>query len=129
MIGQHVLVAGNNLDLTSAGGIGGFELQGAAEKVKVTIKDGNGLLMKTLDLGAAPAGTTSFYWDGKTESGEAAVSGKYSFAVEAVKGNDAVGNSALQVGTVNAVTRQGSGFNLDLGSLGDFSFDDVKQIL
>jgi flagellar basal-body rod modification protein FlgD len=129
MIGQHVLVAGDKLELTSAGGIAGFELQGAAESVKVTIKDGNGLLMKTLELGAATAGPSSFYWDGKTESGEAAVSGNYSFAIEAVKGNDSVGNSALQVGTVNAVTRQGSGFKLDLGSLGDFSFDDVKQIL
>jgi flagellar basal-body rod modification protein FlgD len=129
MIGKNVLVDGNSMELTAAGSIGGFELQAAAEKVKVTVKDVNGLVMNTLDLGAATAGPSTFYWDGKTESGEAAVAGQYSFTVEAVKGNDPVGSSALQVGIVNAVTRQGSGFKLDLGLLGDYSFDDVKQIL
>ena len=129
MIGKHVLVNGSQMELTSSGALAGFDLAGAAEKVKVTIKDGNGLIMKTLDLEASAAGPSSFFWDGKTESGEPAVAGRYSFSLEASKGIDSVGSTALQIGTVNAVTRSAAGFKLDLGNLGDFSFDDVKQIL
>ena len=129
MIGKHVLVEGKSLDLTSAGGVAGYELAAPAEKLKITIKDGNGLVMRTLELADLEAGTGNFFWDGKTDAGVAAVAGKYSFDVEATEGKDAVGSKALAVGTVNAVTRSNSGYELDLGDLGGFRFTDVRQII
>lgn len=129
MIGKNVLIGGKNMQLTERGGIAGMNLLDHAEKVSVTIKDGNGLVMRTLDLGAADPGISSFFWDGKTDAGEVAVPGKYSFSIDAQKGNDPVGSESLEAGTVVAVTRNTNGFMLDLGSLGDFSFEDIKQIL
>jgi flagellar basal-body rod modification protein FlgD len=129
MIGKHVLVEGNSLDLTSAGGVAGYELAAPADKLKVTIKDGNGLIMRTLEMSDAEAGTGNFFWDGKTDAGVAAVAGKYSFEVEATQGEDTVGSLALTVGTVNAVTRSNTGYELDLGELGGFQFADVRQII
>lgn len=129
MIGKHVLVEGNSLDLTSAGGVAGYELTAAADKLKVTIKDGNGLVMRTLEISDAEAGTGNFFWDGKTDAGVAAVAGKYSFEVEATQGEDTVGSLPLTIGTVNAVTRSNKGYELDLGELGGFRFADVRQII
>lgn len=129
MIGKHVLVEGNSLDLTSAGGFAGYELTGAADQLKVTIKDGNGLVMRTLEINDAEAGTGNFFWDGKTDAGVAAVAGKYSFEVEATQGEDTVGSLPLTIGTVNAVTRSNTGYELDLGELGGFQFVDVRQII
>ena len=129
MIGKHVLVKGNALDLTSAGGVAGYELAAAADKLKVTIKDANGLVMRTMEMNDVDAGTGNFFWDGKTDAGEAAVAGKYSFEVEATAGEKSVGSTALTVGTVNAVTRNSKGFELDLGDLGGFQFADVRQII
>jgi flagellar basal-body rod modification protein FlgD len=129
MIGKHVLVEGNSLDLTSAGGVAGYELSGAADQLKVTIKDGNGLVMRTLEMNDAEAGTGNFFWDGKTDAGVEAVAGKYSFTVEATQGEDTVGSLPLTVGTVNAVTRSNTGYELDLGELGGFRFADVRQII
>lgn len=129
MIGKHVLVPGSDLQLTTAGGIGGYELKAPADQVQVTIKDSNGLVMRTLQLGEADAGTGNFFWDGKTDGGVAAVPGNYSYLIEATRGKDSVGSSPLTVGTVNAVTRSSNGFELDLGELGDYQFDEIKQIL
>lgn len=129
MIGKHVLVGGSDLQLTNAGGVAGYDLAGAADQVKATISDGNGLVMRTLLLGAAEAGTGNFFWDGKTDAGEAAVNGKYSFQIEATRGTDPVGSTALTIGTVSAVTRNNNSFELDLGELGGYRFEDIKQIL
>jgi flagellar basal-body rod modification protein FlgD len=129
MIGKNVLVEGKTLDLTSAGGIAGFDLAGAADKLKITIKDGNGLVMRQLELNDVEAGTGNFFWDGKTDGGVAAVSGKYSFELEATQGEKSVGSTALAVGTVDAITRNTKGFDLDLGDLGSFSFAAIRKII
>ena len=129
MIGKHVLVAGKDLQLTNAGGIAGYNLTTPADEVKVTIKDANGLVMRTLSLGQAEAGTGNFFWDGRTDAGETAVNGNYRFELEATRAGNVVAGETLTVGTVNAVTRTSNGFELDLGELGGFKFDDIKQIL
>jgi flagellar hook assembly protein FlgD len=45
--------------------------------VVVTVKDPNGLAMRTLSLGNLDAGTHNFAWDGKTDAGVQAVNGNY----------------------------------------------------
>ena len=129
MIGKHVLVEGKTLALTSVGAMAGYELTGPADTLKVTIKDGNGLVMRTLELSDLEAGTGNFFWDGNTDAGVPAVAGKYSFEIEATRGKDTVGSEALAVGMVNAVTRSTNGYELDLGELGGFRFNDVRQII
>jgi len=43
----------------------------------VTIKDNNGAVVQTLDLGTNPAGVYQFTWDGSTQTGASAKSGVY----------------------------------------------------
>lgn len=129
MVGKNVLVAGNNMLLAEGKAFGAVELVDRADNVRVTIKDANGLVMRSIDLGEHAAGSAVFVWDGTTDAGKTAVEGRYSFTVEAVSGEKGVGSQALQLGTVSAVIRSRNGFSLDLGALGETSFDDVKRIL
>ena len=134
LVGHGVMVPGSGLALQSnstgaLGALGGFDLSGAADGVTVTVKDSNGLLVRTLNLGAMPAGTSSFQWDGNTNSGAPAVAGSYSFTVAATQGQNAVTANALQAGMVTSVMNSSSGVSLTVAGLGTFNMSEVKEIL
>ncbi len=64
-----------------------FSLEGPAE-VTVTIYDLNGTVVRTMGLGALPAGTyggreSAVHWDGRNARGEAVASGTYVYEVRA----------------------------------------------
>jgi len=129
LIGNTVLVPGSSLTLSEGEAYGGVNLASAADQVTVSILDSTGKVIQTQTLGANEAGNVLFSWDGSTSSGTAATDGSYSFKVTATKGTASVTADALQLGTVSALTRTASGnFQLDLGSLGKFDFDDVQQV-
>lgn len=129
MIGKNVMVAGKNLPLSSGQAIGGVQLESKADKVSLTIKDSTGKVVQTTELGEQPAGNSFFAWDGKDAEGNTLADGAYTFAVEASYAGKTVTATAMQVGTVSAVVRSGTGFMLDLGEMGEFAFSDVQQIL
>ena len=129
LVNRGVLVPGTAMSLGEQGGIGGLELANPADEVTVIIKDSNGLVMRTLNLGALESGVHPFVWDGKTDSGEAAALGNYSYGISAKRGTETTSSTALAYGLVQAVTRNGSSLSLDVGTLGAFTMTDVKQIL
>lgn len=129
LVSRGVLVPGNSMALQQEGGIGGIELTSAADEVVVTIKDANGLVMRSVNLGAQKAGILPFTWDGKTDSGAQAVPGAYSISVSAKRGADKVTANALSFGMVQSVTRGSAGLSLDVGTLGAYTMADVKKIL
>ena len=129
MIGKNVLVPGSNISLSSSQAVGGFELQGDADAVKVTIKDANGLVVNTVNMGAAKAGSHLYAWDGKTDSGATAADGTYTVTVEATQGSSKVVSTALQVGMVSAVVPGTNGFQIDAGTGALINYTDVRQIL
>ena len=129
MIGKAVLIAGNDMALGASGALGGFKLESAAEKVTVTIKDANGKVVQTQELGAMPAGINNFVWDGKNASGEALPTGQYTFTVSASKGTSSISSTALQAGTVSAVTMATDGVKLQLSNNKSVSYSDIVQIL
>lgn len=128
LVGHQVMVAGSSLKLTDSGAAGGVELASPADKVVVTIKDANGLAVKTLELGDLDAGTHNFVWDGKTDSGAQAVNGAYSMSAVAKRGTEKVDVSPLELAGVVSVNRNSQGMTLDLGHLGLAKMSDVKQI-
>jgi len=129
MVGHGVLVAGQGMKTLEGKGIAGVDLVEAADRVTALIKDANGLVMRTLDLGARTAGIHAFQWDGKTDAGAIAVDGAYTVELSAVRGDAKVDATALQLGVVNGVVRSGSDVTLDLGALGRVKLADVKQII
>jgi flagellar basal-body rod modification protein FlgD len=129
LVGKNVMVAGGQLVLASGKAYGGVSLSSAADNVTVSVLDSAGKVVQTESLGAKAAGNFGFAWDGKTASGETAKDGTYSFKVTATQGGKSVTATALQLGTVCAVTRTSSGFKLDLGALGVFDFSAIQEIL
>lgn len=129
LIGKTVMVPGSHLTLSNGEAYGGVNLSSAADQVTVSILDSTGKVVQTQTLGANEAGNVLFSWDGSTTAGTTAADGAYTFKVTATKGSSSVTVTAMQLGTVSALTRNASGsFQLDLGSLGKFDFGDVQQV-
>lgn len=129
LVGRSVLVPGAALTLNQGVGLAGVELSGPADNVTATIKDANGLVVRTLNLGGLAAGVHGFAWDGKTDNGSQAVDGAYTISLAAKQGQNNVTAGALAIGTVSSIARNGQGISLNVGGLGTFGMSDVKEIL
>lgn len=128
MIGHSVLVPGNTMTLKDGTAIAGLDLQGNADKVEVTIKNKDGVVVQTVDLGNQKAGSLPFAWDGKDNGGNAAPDGDYTFEVKATIGTDKVTVDKLALGQVTSVTLGTTGVSLDVAGLGSVDAAKVKQI-
>ncbi len=129
LVGRGVLVQGDRLELTQAGGVGGVELDGSAEAVTVRITDANGQAVRTMTLGSLEAGSHNFVWDGTTDDGQMAAPGPYRITVEAKNGSETVQARTLQLAQVTAVVRGNHSADLQLGELGIFRLEDIRQVL
>lgn len=129
MLGHQVLVAGSGLALAAGGqAIGGMELPQAVDTATLTIRDVNGLTVRTVELGELPAGLQDFVWDGKNNAGEAAAAGQYSFSISAEQGGKEVKATTLELAQVTGILREKAGVKLELGQLGNFALADIRQI-
>ena len=129
LVGRGVLVEGKHLALTEAGAIGGFELDGAADKVVLSIKDAAGLEVKQIQIDDLEAGSQNFVWDGTANDGTRAADGVYTLALSATLEGEKVTGRTLEFGAVSSVIRGPKGTDFQVGSLGVFKYDDIKQIL
>jgi flagellar basal-body rod modification protein FlgD len=129
LLGRGVLVEGSRLALTEAGAVGGFELDTPADSVTLSVRDSSGLVVKQMVFNDLDAGSHNFVWDGTAEDGSRAADGIYSLSLSARLGDEAVGGRTLQFGPVTSIVRGASGTDLQVGDLGVFKVDDVKQIL
>jgi flagellar basal-body rod modification protein FlgD len=84
LIGKTVSADAHNLNLSSGKNpTGNYQVQGAANSVKVQISDSAGKLIRTVTGGAQSPGPRSFLWDGKDDVGMRVPDGTYTFAVTA----------------------------------------------
>ena len=129
LVGHGVLVPGEGLQLADGIAFGGFELASGADAVSVEVRDANGLLLRTLDLGAQDAGVHGFAWDGLTAAGASAAAGKYTFKVNAIQDSEAVTTTALGYGTVDGLVREAGSYLVSIGALGKFSTSDIRMVM
>lgn len=129
LIGRGVLVEGKGMQLTEAGAVGGFELEGPADKVTLSIKDAAGIEVATVELTEVEAGSHNYLWDGTAKDGTRAADGLYTVSVSAVQGEASVVSRPLQFAAVTSIIRGASGTDLQVGDLGIFKMSDIKQIL
>ena len=129
LVGRGVLVEGKHLALTEAGAIGGFELDGAADKVVLSIKDAAGLEVKQIQIDDLEAGSQNFVWDGTANDGARAADGVYTLDLSATLDGEKVTGRSLEFGAVTSVIRGPKGTDFQVGTLGVFKYDDIKQIL
>ncbi|MGA7122600.1 MAG: FlgD immunoglobulin-like domain containing protein, partial [Polyangiaceae bacterium] len=104
LIGKTVTVQGNGLQWNGTfAASANVSLGGAAQQVNVSIQDSQGNVVRTMQLGAEPAGTLPITWDGKNNSAQAAPVGSYSMTVTA---SDANGQSVNVSQAVTGVVSQ-----------------------
>lgn len=106
LIGQSVTMSGSALSwngnfATSSS----VTLAGAAQNVTATVSDSSGNVVRTMQLGAEPAGPLSVTWNGSTDSGLAAPAGNYTLNVTASNaGGQSVGVTQSVTGVVSSVS-------------------------
>jgi flagellar basal-body rod modification protein FlgD len=106
LIGKEVTVRGDTIsfDGTDATGFS-VELEQPAAEVTVTIRDAQGNAVKTMEMGAQPAGPLSVAWDGTDDNGDPVAAGQYAVEVSARdEAGDPVPTSQDVTGTVVGVT-------------------------
>ncbi len=124
LVGRDVVVPGNQLDIADGVGQGGFELAGAADKVKVEILSSSGQVLDTLNLDAQGIGMHSFDWPAGTATNDT----KLKFRVTATQGTSNVTATALMRDQVNAVSTSGTSLNLELKNAGTVAYSTVKAL-
>jgi len=130
LIGRTVLVPGKEAAVKD--GVPakfGIDIAGAADAVKVSVKNAAGEVVRTFDLGALPAGVKMVDWDGKSDTGAAVPDGNYSLSVTAKAGKEDVLSLALTYAKVASVAQVYGGASLDLGGGRKAGLDEVRQVL
>jgi flagellar basal-body rod modification protein FlgD len=124
LVGRDVIVAGNLMSIDGDVGQGGFELTSAADRVRIEVLNGAGLVIDTLDLGAQGAGRHSFNWPANGVQDGAGTR----FRVVATSGATALSSSALMRDSVTAVSTNpgGDALTLELAHNGPVAYADIK---
>jgi flagellar basal-body rod modification protein FlgD len=122
LVGREVTVPGDRLSVLEGHGVGGFELNGPADSVRVEVLNGAGHVAGTLDLGALGSGMHSFAWP----AGNVADGDGYRFRVSATSGSASVLGSALMRDRVGSVNSAGGAMNLELLHSGQVPYGTVK---
>jgi flagellar basal-body rod modification protein FlgD len=130
LVGRSVIVASDKAVVDTTKSFNGqVVVPSNITEGKVTIKDKDGNVVKTIDLGAQKAGTADFIWDGKNEKGEAVDPGTYTFSAETKVDGKAKTLATLLPAKVNSVSFQnGSEMMLDLAGIGKVGISKVTTI-
>jgi len=106
----------------------GYELEGAASEVVVTVRDASGRPVSRMNAGSAEGGEYEFVWDGTDDQGVALDPGVYSFDVSAIDSSGAeVEASPFSFSRVTGVEFGPEGPNLMTRS-GKIGTSRVKEI-
>lgn len=129
-VGKNILTEGSTAYGRTSGGIAGAaEIDGDASDVRVSIKDANGQLLNTLDLGAQKAGAISYDWNGKTASGTDAGTGPFTVSVSATGTSGSVASRNLVWAPVSAVSVPATGSpTLTVPGVGQVALTAVRQV-
>jgi len=128
MVGRTVLAPGQ--DLVAGDGPTDFavDLPASAGSVKAVITNAAGTPVRTVDLGALPAGVNSATWPGDNDSGAPVPAGPYRLQVVAANGSAAVPATTLVYAQVSSVAPSATGVSLDLKSGQHVALSDVRML-
>ena len=130
LIGKEIVADGNQVSLAAGQPAAvSYAVEAAAARVSLTISDGSGKIVRTIDVGNVGAGEQSVVWDGKDAAGKSLPAGVYSVAVSAfdVAGNK-IATSTRTHGVVTGVALSGDQVMLEIGAI-QVPLSAVKGVL
>jgi flagellar basal-body rod modification protein FlgD len=106
LVGKTVTVKGSGVAFDGVTAVtGGATLSAPAKTLTVTVKDADGNVVRTIDVGPHAAGPFQIKWDGRDDSGNLAAKGTYSFSCSATGADGSAVSVDQQVtGVVNSVS-------------------------
>jgi len=129
-IGKSVLVPGSTALTDSTGGISGaVDLPNSAAGLTLQITRSTGELVKTIDLGANPAGLVGFSWDGKDASGNTVGDNSYNVKALMINGGAQVATATDVYGPITEAPIP-TGTNqqtFKVGGAGTVNLADIKS--
>lgn len=131
LVGRKVIVPTDKSVVdTSQTFRGAAVLPGSSNNVYVNIYNNSGALVNRINLGAQPAGSVGFMWDGKDSSGNQLPPGTYKFEAQAAYGKETKGLTTMLPANVDSVSLpQGGGeLTLNLAGLGSIGLSKVQII-
>ena len=132
LVGRKVLVPAETGYLTDGANLrGAVEIDQAASKVFVTVKNSAGQIVNRQELGQQQAGMVDFEWNGLDNDGTRLPAGEYQIEAEVHRGTEVNAGSTLTVVDVESVTlgKAGQDLTLSVTGLGDFGMNQVRKIL
>jgi flagellar basal-body rod modification protein FlgD len=129
LVGRSALVATSSV-ATAAGQTvaGAIDLPSASSTVTLAIRDATGQTIRTLQLGPQSSGLATFTWDGLTDDGTAAPTGRYTFDATYWSGTDSVAADTLVRAPIDSVLLGADGFSVELRGIGEVPFTAVREI-
>jgi flagellar basal-body rod modification protein FlgD len=132
LLGHQALAASSTATLPTAGASvsGAVSVPQTSSAVVLNITNSAGSLVRTIYLGAQPAGLANFTWNGETSSGATAPAGTYQLSAQVNGAASGTAITTLVSGTVESVTMGAgsSGMSLNISGLGSVPFSNVQQI-
>ncbi|RNC70718.1 MAG: flagellar hook assembly protein FlgD [Desulfuromonadales bacterium] len=117
-IGKEVSASSNQINLVSGKqALLGYRLPANADQVKVEIRDGRGVTIRTLTAGKTQAGDGTIGWDGKSDGGTQAPAGSYSFSVTGITGDTKFDGSPQIIGKVDGINVEGQEPVITIGGI------------
>ena len=129
LVGRSALVESSVLDVAAGQAVhGAVDLPSMTAGVTVTIRDFTGQPVRTLSLGAQPAGLAAFEWDGLGDGGKTLPAGRYYFDAAYNSGNESVAGDVLLRAPIDSVLVGADGFSVELRGIGELPFAAVREI-
>lgn len=125
MVGRGVMLESNTLSIDGGVAKGAINLANKADKVTVNITTPGGQVLDTLELGALPAGQSSFEWDASKYPGLTSAN----ITVKATQAGQTVSTTPLAKDTVTAVGTDNGAMSLQLKGRSAVAYSAVKSIL
>ncbi len=129
-IGKDVTVESKEISLGDEGAMPvTLDLAAEAAQTQITIRDENGKVVRTVELGRQAAGEQDWTWDGMSDDGAPLEPGTYTFEVKATGAEDVpVGVSARTRHRVQGVTFEGGIPQLVLGEETRVGLGEVHSV-
>ena len=125
LIGKDVILKGDTLTTTEGVTQGLYQLDSAADQVKVEVLSPAGTLVDTFGVGAQSSGRHAFNWPGAAAVADPT---GYRFRITANSGSTALTATALTRDRVDAVNTTGSALTLELVKAGSVPYASIQAL-
>jgi flagellar basal-body rod modification protein FlgD len=130
LVGRSALAESNIAPLTKGGSVdAAVDVPASTGGVHVEVRDAAGAIVRHIELGAQPTGLARFVWDGTTDTGAEAPTGKYriSATYASAEGKSTAADTFVAA-QVDSVMFGADGFTVELRGIGEMPFSAVREI-